>query len=158
MKNNWLALAFYLIFLLESLLLLVLFVMVSPIAGSLMQARLLRIGLALVMLANLFWLGSKLRLETSSKGDYFVGILIVLIGVGLVAFSVGQTTHSFFALPTEEQSLYGWMGPNGFLLPCTFLCFLLDIERYPWVMAAFSFLPGLIMGAGLRWRRRKRKA
>lgn len=155
LKNNLRALVYYLLYLVICFVIVVIMVVSASKTGQFIMMWPVRLACTAGMLLVLFFFGSRLRTVESKQADYFAGTLIAVIGLTLVVNSTMQTSGSFMVMPSEEALYYQWGGANLFLLPGTLISLFLDLPRWPWVMVIFSLLPTIIMGAGLRWSRRR---
>jgi hypothetical protein len=152
-KNNVRALLYHILIIILSTLYLILLVSLGPYIGGLIRTPIVRGLMCIIFAGTYIYAGSRLNIRHRIKYDFQAGLLIALIGLILWGISVFQTGLDL--RPVNEELAYLYIPLNIFLNPMLQIGFLLDIEFNQLVRLIACFIPGLLMGIGIKFKRYK---
>jgi hypothetical protein len=153
-KNKVKALISHLIIVGVSSILLLMFVAIAPAIGKYTNYIAIRVPLVIVLILSYVYVGTTL-LDTKmdKKYDFLTGSIITVIGVGLWLYTFLRTGKILNNIP-EELSEY-WILFNFYYIPFTITYSLLDITITPLLGLFTNFVPSLLIGIGLSYKRLK---
>lgn len=150
--NNIIALLFHILLIVLSTIGLALLVALSPYLGGVITSLPIRILIAVFWLLAYMFLGTRLKTSQRAKWDFKSGILIALIGIVLLIYSlynIGLTVE----IP-DELSHHG-IPLNIYLNPIYQVFFMLGLSFNQPIRLISCFIPNLLIGIGLRFKRLK---
>ena len=150
-RNNVIALLLHFLLILLSTIYLIALVSLSPIIGIYMINPFIRGALVLLWIGAYFLIGTKLTIRHSRKFDFSGGLVIALFGLILWVFGLYKTGMTFGALP--EELTYHFIPLNVYLNPILQICFLLNIEFNQVIRLVANFIPSILIGIGLKYKR-----
>lgn len=150
--NNIIALFFHILLILLSTIGLAVLVALSPYIGGLISSLPIRILISVFWILAYMFIGTRLKTRQRAKWDFKSGILIGIIGIGLLIYSllnIGLTVTipddlSHYAIPL-----------NIYLNPIYQVFFMMGINFNQAIRLIACFIPTLLIGIGLRYKRIK---
>ena len=154
LKNNILAFVLNLLITILSIILLIIFVSTGPILGKYTTSIFARMFLILFFTSTYFCVGLLLDATNNKKYDFFSGIIIASLGLGLWTYTISKTGMSLRDTP-EVLSEY-WILYNLYYSPFTIISFLLNISNIsPLISLSINFLPTILFGFAIKYKRSK---
>ncbi len=154
LKNNILAFVLNLLITIFSIILLIIFVATGPTLGKYTTSIFSRIFLIFLFISIYFCVGLLLDASNNKKYDFFSGIMIAIIGLGLWTYTISKTGMSLRDTP-ELLSEY-WILYNLYYSPFTMINFLLNISNIsPLTSLSINFLPTILFGFAIKYKRSK---
>lgn len=154
LKNNFIAFVLHLLIMIISITFLIVFVSTGPILGKYTTSILGRIIIIILFISLYFGVGVLLDSTNNKKYDFFTGGIIAVFGIGLWIYTISKTGMSLTETP-EELSEY-WILYNLYYSPFTMVCFLLKLSNIsPILSLLINFLPSILFGFGIRYKRLK---
>lgn len=150
--NNIIALLFHILLIVLSTIGLALLVALSPYLGGVITSLPIRILIAVFWLLAYIFLGTGLKTSQGAKWDFKSGLIIALIGIVLLIYSlynIGLTVE----IP-DDLSYYG-IPLNIYLNPIYQVFFMLGLSFNQPIRFISCFIPNLLIGIGLRFKRLK---
>ncbi|MEG0774242.1 hypothetical protein [Clostridium sp.] len=152
MLNNIKAILFHLIYTFLSLIFTVWLVSTGPSLGKFTTSVPGRIFFILLFIMVYICLGMLLCSNKPKKYDFFFGSLIALVGIVIWLFTFLKTGMNTGVI-TKEYGEY-WLLFNLFFSPFNSIYFFLDISITPIILLLSTVFPSLLMGIGLKLKRR----
>lgn len=153
MRNNFKALVLHLIIIIFSFIFLVIFVATGPKIGQYTTHIITRLFIGTAFLLVYIFSGTLLDIHTSKKYDFLTGFLTAFIGIVLWLYTISITGGNLLSIP-EELSEY-WILMNFYHIPFVFINFLFKLPNTPFLSLILNFLPTILMGLGLKYKRFK---
>lgn len=150
--NNIIALFFHVLLIILSTLGLAILLALSPYLGELITSLPIRILIAVFWILAYMYLGTRLKTSQRSKWDFKSGMLIGLIGVILLGYSIYNIG---FIVDIPEDISYYAIPLNIYLNPIYQVFFMLGINFSQPIRLISCFIPSLLIGMGLRYKRIK---
>lgn len=154
MKNNFRALLLHLLIIVFSYVFIFIFVATSPKIGQYTSHVISRVFIGIVFLLVYVLSGTLLDINGNKKYDFLAGILVASVGISLWIYTMSVAGENLLATIPEELSEY-WILTNIYHLPFVFVRFLFGIPNTPLSSLIMSFLPTVLMGLGLKYKRLK---
>ena len=153
-KNNILAFVLNLFITIFSIILLIVFVSTGPTLGKYTSSIFSRIFLIFLFISIYFCVGLLLDANNNNKYDFFSGIIIAIVGLGLWTYTISKTGMSLRGTP-EVLSEY-WILYNLYYSPFTMISFLLNLSNISPLTSFFiNFLPTILFGFAIKYKRSK---
>lgn len=152
MKNNFKALVMHLLIMVFSHMFLFIFVATAPKIGQYTAHIISRIFIGISFLLAYVLSGTLLDTNTNKKYDFLAGVLVAAIGASLWIYTMTIAGGNLLAAIPEELSEY-WILTNIYHLPFVFVRFLFGLPSTPLSSLVMSFLPTVLMGLGLKYKR-----
>lgn len=149
-RNNVIALLLHFVLIVLSTIYLIAFVSISPFIGIYIINPFIRGVLVLLWIGAYFLIGTKLT-TTRRKFDFSGGLVIALFGLILWVFGFYKTGMTFGTIPEELR--YHYIPLNVYLNPILQICFLLNIEFNQVIRLIANFIPSILIGFGLKYKR-----
>lgn len=153
MRNNFKALVLHLIIIIFSFIFLVIFVATGPKIGQYTTHIITRLFIGTAFLLVYIFSGTLLDIHTSKKYDFLTGFLTAFIGIVLWLYTISITGGNLLSIP-EELSEYCIL-MNFYHIPFVFINFLFKLPNTPFLSLILNFLPTILMGLGLKYKRFK---
>ncbi|TJX15646.1 hypothetical protein E9840_02415 [Tissierella creatinini] len=150
--NNIIALVFHMLVIVLSTVGLAILVALSPYIGGLITSLPIRILIAVFWILTYIFLGTRLKISQRAKWDFRSGSLIALIGILLLIYSL---INIGLRMEIPEDLSYHAIPLNIFLNPIYQIFFMLGISFNQPVRFISCFIPSLLIGIGLRYKRIK---
>lgn len=148
-RNNIVAFIFHILLIVLSTFYLILIVSLSPYIGSILINPIVRGVLSVLWTAMYVYIGSKMTIKHRRKTDFSCGILIALIGLVLWGYSL---ISAGIILDVPEKIS---IPLNVYLNPIYQICFLLDIRFNQLIRLISCFVPTILIGIGIKYKRYK---
>ncbi|MCG0275388.1 MAG: hypothetical protein L5655_04370 [Thermosediminibacteraceae bacterium] len=152
-KNNVKALIAHFIIVGVCAILLMIFVATAPLLGKYISHIAIRVPLAVMLILSYVYVGTLLDTKVDKKYDFLAGSLIAVIGLGLWLYTYLTTGKILVNFPDELRE--SWIPFNFYYAPFTMIYFLLGIPMQPLLGLFTNFIPSLLMGIGLSYKRSK---
>jgi len=149
--NNIVALALHLTVAIISTILLIIFVATGPTLGVYTTHIASRFFLIVLHLSLYLCAGMVLDSRKNKKYDFFAGIIIAIIGIGLWIYTLSKTGMNLIETP-EELSVY-WIIYNLYYSPFTMIYFLLELNSSPILSLLTNLIPTFLLGCGIKYKR-----
>lgn len=150
-RNNVFALLLHFVLILLSTIYLIALVSFSPFIGLYIINPFIRGALVLLWIGAYFFIGTKLTIRHSRKYDFSGGLVIAIFGIILWIFGFYKTGMTFGII--SEELRYHYIPLNVYLNPILQICFLLNIEFNQVIRLVANFIPSILIGIGLKYRR-----
>jgi len=153
MKNNLKALGLHLIIVMLSLIYLVILVSTSPTIGKYTNNSVIKglIGISFIFLY--IFAGTLLDINTDKRYDFLVGCIIGIVGICLWVYTFSITGRNLFEVQEELREY--WILMNTYLYPLIVADFPIKSSSTPLLLLLVNFIPSMIMGSGLKYKRLK---
>ena len=152
-KNNITAFLYHILLIILSTLYLIIFVALSPYLGKIYVHPITRGILTMLWAGSYVFVGVKMSIRHRVRYDFLSGLLIAFNGLILWVISIYQT--GFTLRPISEELAYLYIPLNIYLNPILQISFLLDIEFNQIIRLIACFIPGILMGVGVKFKRYK---
>lgn len=150
--NNIKGLGIHLLMTIFSIILTVIYVMISPVYGSKAVAILILVCLYVVYILIYLKLSCYLKLENDKRNDYLVGIFSFIVGIGIWGFTIYYSQCSIIYI-SEEVAEY-WIPYNVYTFPSWLFIY---GQKNPLILLLGSLSPGILLSIGMKIRRYKCK-
>lgn len=152
MINSIKALVLHLVYTFLSLIFTIWFVATGPTLGKFTTSLPARAFFILLFIIGYIFIGMVLSSDKPRKYDLFFGVFIALIGIVIWTFTFLKTGMNMGVI-TKEYGEY-WIVFNLFFSPFNSIYFFLDISATPVLMLLTTTFPSIIIGIGLRLKRK----
>ena len=154
MKNNFKALIIHWINIILSTIFLIIFVITGPIIGHFTTNIIFRLFISMAIFFIYFFTGTFLDKGKSKYKDFLTGCFVSVVGLIIWFYTFSITGKNLFEIPEEVKEY--WLLMNIYNAPFTIICMFLSIPFTPLVSLIINFLPTLLLGLGLKYKRLKR--
>ena len=152
LKNNFIAFVLHLLLMIISIIFLIVFVSTGPKLGKYTTSIIGRIIIIILFISFYFVAGMLLDINNNKKYDFFTGVIIAVVGIGLWIYTISKTGISLTDTP-EEVGEY-WILYNLYYSPFTMIGFLLKVSNRSSVLSLLiNFLPSIFFGLGIKYKR-----
>ncbi|AFS78466.1 hypothetical protein Curi_c14560 [Gottschalkia acidurici 9a] len=155
MKSNIKSLLMHLAIVAITLIFLIGFVISGPKFGMYTTNMLCRFLFTILFLICYIYIGSLLSTKKDKNYDFFKGVTIGLIGIGLWTYTFIKIKYNLIQTPQELNEY--WMMFNLYYAPFTMIYFFLDITVSPILLLFTNLIPSLLIGLGVKYKRLKEK-
>lgn len=152
LKNNLIALVFHFLFMIISFIVVIIFVSTAPIIGRVSTHIISRIVLAVMFLIGYFYIGTLLDTSTNKQYDFLAGFFIAILGIIIWIYTYRVAGRYLFEIPKEMIEY--WIVNNLYQLPLIFVNMVMEIPNIPIINLIYNFVPSLLIGLGLKYKRK----
>lgn len=150
-KNNIITFLFHLLLIILSTIYLIALVSLSPYMGKFILNPITRVFLATIWALVYVFVGTKITIRHRKKYDFNAGLFIAFLGLILWTYSIYHT--GFILGPISEEMGYHYIPLNIYINPIYQISFLLNIEFNQFARLISLFIPTLLIGFGLKFKR-----
>ena len=152
-RDNIRAFILHILLIIISTIYLIALVWLSPYIGKFLINPIIRGILFILWASTYIIIGNKLYMRIRSRHDFNAGLLIAVVGFILWAFSLYKIGFNFGEI--QEDLSYHYIPLNIYINPIYQMFFLLGIKFNQISRLIACFLPTILIGLGIKYKRFK---